>query len=345
MSKRARGLVVIAVLILAALAIVWFLLPEEEAADTLTLYGNVEIREVVLGFRVAGRVTEMAFEEGDAVTAGSRMARLDSEPYEEALATAEARVEQARAQLDNLESGSRPQEIEQAEARVSEAEAASRNAETSYQRKLGLLESGASSAREVDAALAAREESEARLAAAREALALAREGFRSQDIAAARAGLATARAQVEEARTRLSDTELVAPSDGVVLTRIHEPGAVVATGTPVYAVSLEDPVYIRGYLAEPDLGRVVPGAPVWVTTDSSPERYRGQIGFISPRAEFTPRTVQTTDLRTDLVYRVRIVIPDAAGELRQGMPVTIHVPLETGGEGSAEPSPAVAEGD
>lgn len=328
MKKRTRGLVLVIVVILAALAAAgWFLLGNGEPDDTLTLYGNVEIREVVLGFRVAGRVAEMAFQEGDAVTAGSRMARLDAVPYEQALATAEARVEAARAQLEKLESGSRPQEIEQAAARVTQAEAAFRNAEKVHTRKLGLLESGASSQREVDAALAAREETEAQLAAAREALALVREGFRRQDVAAARAELAAARARVEEARTRLDDTVLLAPSDGVVLTRVHHPGAVVGAGAPVYTLSLGDPVYVRAYVAEPDLGRVVPGAPVWVTTDSSPERHRGHVGFVSPRAEFTPRTVQTTELRTDLVYRLRIVVPDPGDGLRQGMPVTVQIPL------------------
>ena len=329
MKQRTRGLVLVLVLVVAAVAAAgWFFLRDDGPDDTLTLYGNVEIREVILGFRVAGRVAEMAFQEGDAVTAGSLLARLDAEPYEEALATAEARVEAARAQLEKLESGFRPQEIEQAAAQVTRAEAAFRNAEKVYRRKLGLLASGASSQREVDAAQAAREETGAQLASAREGLALAREGFRSQDIAAARAELTAARARVEEARTRLDDTELVAPGDGVVLTRVHHPGAVVGGGSPVYTVSLEDPVYVRAYVAEPDLGRVVPGAPAWVTTDSSPERIRGHIGFVSPRAEFTPRSVQTAELRTELVYRLRIVVPDPGDGLRQGMPVTVHVPFD-----------------
>lgn len=346
MKKRTRGLVLVTLAVVAALALAgWFFLGREEPDDTLTLYGNVEIREVVLGFRVAGRVEEMVFQEGDAVTAGSRMARLDTEPYEEALATAEAGVEVARAQLEKLESGSRPQEIEQAVARVSQAEAAFRNAEKVYRRKSGLLASGASSQREVDAALAAREETGAQLAAAREALALAREGFRRQDIAAARAELTAARARVEEARTRLDDTELIAPSDGVVLTRVHHPGSVVGAGSPVYTLSLEEPVYVRAYVAEPDLGRVVPGAPAWVSTDSSPEPIRGHIGFVSPRAEFTPRTVQTTELRTDLVYRLRIVVPDPGDGLRQGMPVTVRVPLDAPPEASPEPEAAAMARD
>jgi len=305
-----------------------FLIDDNGSEGALTLYGNVEIREAVLGFRVPGRVTEMAFDEGEKVEAGTLLARLDAEPYEESLRTAELRVEQARARLAKLERGSRPQEIEQSAAQVRQAEAAVLNARKIYERKLGLLDSGASSQREVDAALAARDEAEARLTAARESLDLVQEGFRAEDIAAARADLAVARAQVDEARTRLEDTALHSPSDGVVLTRAQEPGTVVGQGAPVYTLALPDPVYVRAYVAEPDLGKVVPGAPVWVTTDSSTERYRGTIGFVSPRAEFTPRSVETPELRTDLVYRLRVIVPGPADGLRLGMPVTIEVPAD-----------------
>jgi HlyD family secretion protein len=338
MSRRKPALVIVPLVIVAAAAIgAWFLLRNEETGDTLTLHGNVEIREVVLGFRVGGRIEEMAFEEGERVEPGAHLARLDAEPFEESLAVAESRVEQARARLEKLESGSRPQEVEQAAARVSQAEAIVRNARKSYERKLGLLESGASSQREVDAALAARDEAQASLTAAREALGLAREGFRAQDVAAARAELATARAQVDEARTRLADTELLAPGDGVVLTRVQQPGAVVGQGTPIYTLSLPSPVYVRAYVAEPDLGEVVPGATAWVTTDSSRTRYRGHVGFVSPRAEFTPRAVETEELRTDLVYRVRVIVPEPDDGLRLGMPVTVEIPRPKGELANGEP--------
>jgi HlyD family secretion protein len=339
MTHRPRTLVALAVLA-AALGTglstgACFLFEDNGADGALTLYGNVEVREAVLGFRVSGRVTEMAFEEGETVGAGALLARLDAEPYEESLRTAELRVDQARARLAKLEKGSRPQEIEQAAARVDQAEAAFVNARKTYERKLGLLDSGASSQREVDAALAARDEAGARLSAARESLDLAREGFRREDVEAARADLAVARAQVDEARTRLEDTDLYAPSDGVVLTRVQEPGTVVGQGAPVYTLSLPDPVYVRAYVAEPDLGRVVPGTAAWVSTDSSTERYQGTIGFVSPRAEFTPRAVETPELRTDLVYRLRVIVPGPADALRLGMPVTVEIPLDQPPDGAA----------
>ena len=126
-------------------------------------------------------------------------------------------------------------------------------------------------------------------------------------------------------RQALADTELLAPSAGTVIARVREPGSMVASQSAVYSLSLDTPVYVRAYVGEPDLGRVAPGMPVRVRSDSSQRVYRGRVGFVSPRAEFTPKTVETADLRTDLVYRLRIVVEDADEALRQGMPVTIDV--------------------
>ncbi|MBC7174067.1 MAG: HlyD family efflux transporter periplasmic adaptor subunit, partial [Polyangiaceae bacterium] len=133
--------------------------------------------------------------------------------------------------------------------------------------------------------------------------------------------------QRAEAETMVADTVLEAPSDATVLTRVREPGSMLGAGEPVYTLSLRDPVYVRAYVSEPDLGKLSPGARVTVTTDSSKTVYHGTVGFISPRAEFTPKTVETTELRTDLVYRLRIIVRDADEGLRQGMPVTVKAPL------------------
>jgi len=292
----------------------------------LRLYGNVDIREVQLGFRVAGRLQDMLFEEGDAVAAGDLLAVLDDEPMSEALAVAEARVLQAQAGLDRATTGSRPQEIQAAEARVDEARAALDNADQELRRQKELTEKKLSSQRLLDSAVATRDQAAARLSANREALALAVEGFRQEDIAEAKAALAAALALQEEAATRYQDTRLNAPSAGIILSRAREPGSMLAVGAPVYTLSLTETVYVRAYVDEPYLGKVAPGAQVTITTDSSDAEYKGQVGFISPRAEFTPKTVETTALRTDLVYRLRIVVPNADEGLRQGMPVTVEVP-------------------
>ena len=320
MKKR---FVIVLLLLLAGGFAAWTLRPGNGSDGALVLYGNVDIREVQLGFRVGGRLEQMNFEEGDAVTAGTVLATLDSKPSRDGLAIAEAKVAEAQARLALLRTGSRPQEIEQARARVTEAGAALKNAEQEYLRQREMTGKGLSSQGLLDNALAQRDEASARLAASREALALAIEGARAEDIAAAEAALAGAQAQREQAATQLQDTELQAPNNGVVLTRVREPGAIVSAGMPVYTLSLTDTVYVRAYVDEARLGRVVPGAKMLVTTDTSVKQYTGQVGFVSPRAEFTPKSVETPELRTDLVYRLRIVITDADDELRQGMPVTI----------------------
>jgi HlyD family secretion protein len=297
---------------------------EAENGKTL-LYGNVDIREVQLGFRAAGRLQAMHFEEGDAVAVGDLLATLDDRPMREALAVAEARVLEARARMDRFNTGSRPQEIQQADARVKEAQAALENAEQDLRRQRELTKAGLSSQRLLDSAVASHDQAAARLDANSEAFALAVEGFRVEEIAEAQAGLVAAQAQRDQAQTQVEDAQLLAPNAGVVQTRIREPGSMVAVGAPVYTVSLTQTIYVRAYVGESQLGRVAPGSTVYITTDSSDQRYQGQVGFISPRAEFTPKTVETPELRTDLVYRLRIVVANPEQNLRQGMPVTVEL--------------------
>lgn len=325
MNTRIR--VVIVVIVVLAIGTVGYFVRRDSDNDGLTLYGNVDIREVDLGFRVSGRLVEMRLEEGDTVKAGDVIARLDPEPYQDELAAAEARVNRAKANLQRLRTGSRPQEIESAKAQVREAQAAFYNARRDLARQRELAAVDVASQKVLDQAQARRDETAARLKSARETLALAEEGFRAEDIAAGEAELAEAIAQRDSAQTRLKDSELVAPKEGVILTRICEPGTILREGEPVYTLSLQDTVYVRAYVSEPDLGRIAPGNEVWVLTDSSDKRYQGQIGFISPRAEFTPKSVETPDLRTDLVYRLRIVVQDPDEGLRQGMPVTVDLPF------------------
>jgi HlyD family secretion protein len=329
-KKRMIPIVVVAVIAIAGYAL-WSQFAARESAGTLVLYGNVDVREVELAFRVPGRLATMRFDEGDDVHAGDTVAAIDAEPYREALAVATARVSQAEANVAKLEAGSRPQDIERARSAVHEAEAANANAASDFARQQGLVTSGASSEKALEAARARRDETAARLAAAKQALALAQEGFRAEDIAAARAELAAATAQRDQAQTQLDDTTLAAPSHGTLISRLREPGSMLGAGVPVYALSLRDPVYVRAYVDEPNLGKLAPGTRVTIRTDSSNKTYEGQIGFISPRAEFTPRSVETTALRTDLVYRLRIVVQDADQGLRQGMPVTVSIPVARNG--------------
>jgi HlyD family secretion protein len=147
-----------------------------------------------------------------------------------------------------------------------------------------------------------------------------------EDIDAARAQLADREAALQVAQRQLTDSDLTAPSQGVVLSRVREVGAIVAAGETVFVLSLTNPVWVRSYVSEMDLGRVKPGMEVSVKIDTpGAPVLKGRIGFISPTAEFTPKTVETQELRTALVYRIRIIVPDAGDILRQGMPVTVSV--------------------
>ena len=230
-----------------------------------------------------------------------------------------------------LEHGSRPEEIAEARAQAAEQQATLARARQDYERAEGLVGQGAVSRENFDQARAALKQAEARLAYAEQALRLAEIGPRQEDIDAARAELAAEDAQLVQSERRLVDSELVAPSSGIILTRAREKGAIVAAGETVFTLTLASPVWVRTYVNERDLGRIRPDMPAEVRTDSaSGAIYRGKIGFISPVAEFTPKTVETRELRTDLVYRLRVVVDNADGGLRQGMPVTVTLDLHNG---------------
>ncbi|MDB4985307.1 MAG: yibH [Myxococcaceae bacterium] len=297
---------------------------------SVLLYGNIDIRQVELGFRVSGRLAELSFEEGESVAAGVTLARLDPRSYRDTVRGAEAEMARRQAALSKLQAGLRPAEIGQARARVQEVQAGLALAQRDLARQQLLAREGAATQVTTEHAQSAVEMATARVASASEAWQVARQGARVEDIAEARAALAAAEASLAAAQTALADTELLAPSDGIILSRVRERGAIVGPSDVVYVLSLLKPVWARAYIAEPLLGRVHPGMEVSVFSDTAPKKaYRGRIGFISPVAEFTPKSVETPELRTDLVYRLRVIIEDADHALRQDMPVTVRLPIDS----------------
>jgi HlyD family secretion protein len=301
--------------------------PAEEPAE-LVLQGNIDVRQVNLSFKVGGRIEALAADEGDPVKAGQVVATLDRRYFEDDLRLARATRDASAAVLQRLENGSRPEEVAEARAVVAERKATLARAEADLQRAEQAFTTGVSSKQERDLARATRDEAEARLKSTEQSLRLAELGPREEDIAQARAQLRSQDARVIVAERNLADASLVAPNDGVILTRAREKGAIVQPGDTVFALTLSSPVWVRTYANEPDLGFVQPGMPAAVFTDSAPDRpYQGHIGFISPTAEFTPKTVETRELRTDLVYRLRVIVDDPDGGLRQGMPVTVKLAL------------------
>lgn len=306
------------------------------AAESLTLYGNVDIREVQLAFQDAGRIRSLAVDEGAKVKKGQVVAELDPARFQIDADRLGGEV-MAQAQLvERLKSGSRPQEIEKARAAVASARANLKDAELTLARKQSLLLTNRISTQEVDSARLRVQTSQATLKVSEEEQSLALEGPRKEDVAAAEANLIALQAAKELAEQRLTDSRLLAPSDGFIRNRILEPGAMASAGAPVLTLALTDPLWVRAYISEPDLGRVREGMPAELHTDSLPGKaYKGWVGFISSTAEFTPKTVETTELRTKLVYRVRIFACDPQQELRLGMPVTATIDTTKGTSGDS----------
>ena len=327
--RRVAGL---AVVVAVAAAAVFLATRSETPPEWLVLYGNVDIRQVNLAFNVEGRLAAVAVEEGDRVTTGQALATLDKGYHEDAVKVARARLDAQKATVAKLEAGSRPEEIALARAEVERAQAAVTHAQATFERQSELVRRSVASQQAYDDARDNLTQAEARLKAVRESLALAVAGPRKEDIAAARAQLRADEATVSLAERRLGDTELKAPAEGVILTRVQEPGAVLGSSTTVLTLALTRPVWVRAYVSEPDLGRIHNGMPAEVVSDSAPGKaYRGQVGFISPVAEFTPKTVETPDLRTSLVYRLRVIVDAPDDGLRQGMPVTVTLRPRVGG--------------
>ncbi|MBX9297859.1 secretion protein HlyD [Chromobacterium vaccinii] len=316
-----------ALLLAAALAGGYYLYQREaEAARQGTLYGNVDIREVALAFRVSGRLASVQVDEGDSVQPGQILARLDVEPLKNSLNAALANEAALAARNTLMRKGSRSEDIAQARARLEAAQAAVIQSESEYRRQRDLVPAGGSSRQLLEAARSQRDQSLAQRNAAAQQLKALVAGFRPEEIAESDAQLKQARASVASARLALKDASLQSPSAGIILARAVEAGSMVQAGTPAFTLSLRQPVWVRAYVGETQLGKFAAGTEVRVSSDSHPDKtYRGVVGFVSPTAEFTPKSVETPDLRTALVYRIRVVVGEADAALSQGMPVTVRL--------------------
>lgn len=276
MKRIVSAIVIIVIIALIAIGVGYWWGKGREPKDTLFLYGNVDVRQVDIGFRVSGQVAQLFFEEGDWVSKGALMAYLDKTPYDNIVMESIANVESIKASYEN--------------------------AEKLLQRRKELIEAGGISQEDLDNAQATRNELLANLKQAEASLAVSLDN--------------------------LAFTEAFAPADGVILTRIREPGTVVKESDSVYTLSIASPVWIRAFVDETHLGDIFYGMEAEVTTDTpNAPVYYGKVGFISPVAEFTPKTVETTQLRTDLVYRLRIYVDNSDKYLKQGMPVTVKLKL------------------
>jgi HlyD family secretion protein len=309
----------------------WWLTHQHKPATELVLYGNVDLRQVELAFNGSERVAAVLVSEGDRVTPGQILARLDTSRLTPQAAQATAQVAAQEQALAKLEHGNRPEEIDQARANLASAAADANDARIKYDRLTALSQSSsgrALSRQDLDDARSAAQMAAARLTVSQQALRLELIGPRHEDIAQAEAQLQGFRAQLALLRSELGDAVLVAPMAATVRSRLVEPGEMSSPQKPAFSLAITDPKWVRAYVTETDLGHVRPGMKATIMVDAFPGRgFAGWVGFISPVAEFTPKTVQTSDLRTSLVYEIRVFVKDPGDELRLGMPATIHLPL------------------
>ncbi|MHB0887642.1 efflux RND transporter periplasmic adaptor subunit [Acidithiobacillus sp.] len=326
-SKKKRAVAVILVLAIGGGAAYW-VTRAHAPTDVLTIYGNIDIRQVQAAFDDNGRILDLKVQEGDRVQKGQLLAELDPVRFQDAVAKSQGQVAAQEQVLARLLAGSRPEEIAEARAETAAAQATLSNAEITWQRQQALAEQQYIPKQSLDNAAAALKTARANLDHARQALILAIKGPRKEDIAAARHTLEADRAALSLAQRELADSKLYAPAEGVVQDRILEPGDMANPQTPVFILALDNPVWVRAYLPEKSLGLVRLGMKAWIESDSFPgQRFPGWVGFISPTAEFTPKTVETTELRTELSYRVRVYACNPAHRLRLGMPVSVEIPL------------------
>lgn len=306
--------------------------------------GSVEATEVQVSSKVGGPLVEIKVAEGDRVTSGQLIARLDVTDTQLAIRRAETDRDQAVAQLRLLQAGARAEDIRQADAQVKTAEAEVVGArddlaasETDFGRFDTLLKTSSGSQKQRDDAANRRDLARARLAAAEERVRAAREnllrlrnGARREEVAAAQARVASAEAQIATLEQQATDATVTAPSDGIVTKKLVEAGEILAPRTAIVTVVDLDHAWANIYVDEPLVPRLRLGQEVMLHTDAGGSGLKGTITFISPKAEFTPRNVQTAEERSKLVYRIKVSVDNRQGVLKQGMPVEADVPLITG---------------
>lgn len=337
MSKK-RTVALIIVLLSTAALVWWRFIPTQEKADTITLYGQIDLRDVQLAFTEQEYVTSILVEEGAQVTKGQLLASQKKNKLEAQLAEASARLQAQHAVVMRYEKGLRPQEVEQTAAQLNAAQIRMENSQALVNRLSKTVMTGASTEREYDDAIAALKVAKADVQVQHKAYDLAQEGFRKEDVSEAQAVLKAQQAALNLLQIRYSELDLRAPVDGIIQSRVIEVGEIANPSRTAFVIAITTPKWVRAYLPEPDLGKVKEGMQAKVYTDSFEKPFTGTVGFISPQAEFTPKRVETTQLRTQLVYETRIWVDDLENTLKLGMPVTVElspVNAENGADTSA----------
>lgn len=334
MNKKliAVVLVVIAVVIIGFWA--WKYNNKNQKDNVLTLYGNVDIRQVSLAFEQSGRIEKLLVQEGDKVKAGQVLAALNTNALHIQAKQAQAQLKAQQEAIVKQEVGARPEEISQAKAQLASAQAELDKANKNLQRLQILVSSTdgrAISQQELDYAKSNKDSAEAAVRERQANLELIIKGARQEDREATKAQYEVTKANLDLINYNLTQAELKSPVNAVVRARLQEVGDMTTAQKAVYTLALTDPKWIRVYVNEQDLSSIKMGGTAQVIRDSDPNQpINGKIGYISSVAEFTPKTVQTEEIRTTLVYEVRVYVNDPNDQLKMGQPVTVKVPVASG---------------
>lgn len=327
--KKKKLIVIGVVVLIIASGILIYYVGNKKDSGVLVLSGNIEVTETNLGFKLPGRIVDLAVDEGQAVVPGQLIAKLDSAELASLLAQHEASLREAMTKLSELKAGSRRQEIERARANVSAQAADLEKAKKDFERADVLYKNGAISASQFDAALNAFKARTAQYKSAQETSSLVQEGPRKEDIQAAEYRVQQARAVVNASGERLKDTALYAPVSGVVVRKNVELGETLAAGMPVITIGDLDSPWVKVYVKADRLGQVKLGQKGEVRVDSFKNKtYEGTVTFISSEAEFTPKNVQTEEERVKLVFGVKVRVRNENGELKPGMPADVRIKVK-----------------
>lgn len=330
--------VIAIVLIIIALVIIsfwaWKYNNKNQKDNDLTLYGNVDIRQVSLAFEQSGRIEKLLVQEGDKVKAGQVLATLNTNSLEIQAKQAQAQLKAQQEAIVKQQVGARPEEISQAKAQLASTQADLDKASKNLQRLQILVNSTdgrAISQQELDYAKSNQHSAEAAVRERQANLELIIKGARQEDREATKAQYDATKANLDLINYNLSQAELKSPVNAVVRARLQEVGDMTTAQKAVYTLALTDPKWVRVYVNEKDLSSIHMGGTAQVIRDAYPDQpINGKIGYISSVAEFTPKTVQTDEIRTSLVYEVRVYVNDPNDQLKMGQPVTVKVPLVSG---------------
>ncbi|MCT7634349.1 HlyD family efflux transporter periplasmic adaptor subunit [Aliarcobacter butzleri] len=293
--------------------------------NNLTFYGNIDTRTVNVGFRFLGKIENITKDEGEIVKKDEILVKLDTASLEKSLEELNEKIFASKLELSKLQTGYRQEEILEAKAAMEEAIENLNKTKDTYNRQANLFKTKSTSEENFTISQLNYKQALATLDKAKALYELRKNGYRDEDIKIQESNLKSLEIQAEKIKIDLNDSVIKAPVDGVILTRFKEIGAITNAGESILEIAKTDEFWVRAYIDEKNLGNIKPGLKMSIQTDSRSENYEGVIGFISPVAEFTPKNIETQELRADLVYSFRVIVKNPDDKIRQGMPVTLKI--------------------